>query len=54
MEAVLSFSSQFYDEKTDKGMSESPIAFKGFLDMFKSRSDTMDEKQTLKRQKALQ
>jgi len=38
MEAVLSFSSQFYDEKTDKGMSESPIAFKGFLDMFKSRS----------------
>ena len=38
MEAVLAFSSQFYDENTDKEMPESSIAFKGFIDIFKGRS----------------
>ncbi|MCC7534427.1 MAG: bacillithiol biosynthesis deacetylase BshB1 [Bacteroidia bacterium] len=38
MEAVQAFSSQFFNEKTDKEMPESPIAFKGFIDIFKGRS----------------
>lgn len=38
MEAILAFSSQFYNERTDNALPESPIAFKGFIDMFKGRS----------------
>ena len=39
MEAILAFSSQFYSEDDIKqGLPESPIATKGFIDMFKGRA----------------